>query len=295
MPTVLVTGGCGFLGSHIVDELLLNNYVVRVLDKNIVEYTSSSDLEYIKFDLFENNIPKKLVSDCDIIIHLAAFSDLNAALDAPLDTVNHNVVATIKLLKLAAEIKINRFLFASTVYVYSQGGGFYKASKQACEVYIEEFHKRYGLDYTILRYGSLYGLRSDESNGIYRLINSALDENKIVYNGDENEKREYINVQDAARLTVETIDSKFINGNYVITGQQSITNADLITMFSEILNKELSVEYNKIEEDITGSHYKITPYTYLPKPGKKITPRVSVDMGQGLIQLIEEIQNGDKE
>ena len=294
MSTVLVTGGCGFLGSHIVDELLINNYDVCVLDKNIIEHTTSSNVEYIKFDLFENDIPKKIVSNCEIIIHLAAFSDLNAALDAPLDTVYNNVVVTAKLLQLAVELKINHFLFASTVYVYSQGGGFYKASKQACEVYIEEFHKRYGLDYTILRYGSLYGLRSDKSNGIYRLIKSALYDNKIIYNGTHNEKREYINVQDAARLTIETIDSKYKNENYVITGQQSITNADLITMFSEILNKELLVEYKKIEEDITGSHYKITPYTYLPKPGKKITPRMSIDMGQGLIQLIEEIQNGDK-
>ena len=91
------------------------------------------------------------------------------------------------------------------------------------------------------------------------------------------------------------VSTKYKNENYVITGQQAISNADLITMFSEILSKELLVEYNNLESDRIGSHYRITPYTYLPKPGKKITPRVSIDMGQGIIQLIEDIQNGDKE
>jgi UDP-glucose 4-epimerase len=294
MSNVLVTGGCGFLGSHIVDELLKKDYDVCVIDKKILKHSNSNKVEYIKFDLFKDDIPNEIVDQCDIIIHLAAFSDLNAALDAPIETVLNNVVATVKLLNLAVESKIDHFLFASTVYVYSQGGGFYKASKQACEVYIEEFQKRYGLDYTILRYGSLYGLRSDKNNGIHRLVKSALNDNKIVYDGTPDEKREYINVQDAARLTIETISSKYKNENYVITGQQRITNSDLITMFSEILNKELVVEYNN-KSDISGSHYRITPYTYLPKPGKKITPRVSIDMGQGIIQLIEEIQNRGKQ
>ena len=140
MSTVLVTGGCGFLGSHIVDELVKNNYNVCVIDKKIIEHSKAKNINYIKLDLFENDIPNKLFDDCDIIVHLAAFSDLNSALDSPMETVYNNVVLTTKLLEKAVESNIEHFLFASTVYVYSQGGGFYKASKQACEVYIEEFH-----------------------------------------------------------------------------------------------------------------------------------------------------------
>ena len=290
MKKVLVTGGCGFLGSHIVDELVKKDYEIKVIDSSLKHLNKSKKVEYFKINLFKDDVPIEILKNCDSIIHLAAFSDLNAARDSPLETVMNNVVATIRLLINAVESKVNRFIFASTVYVYNKGGGFYKASKQACEVYLEEFNKKYNIDYTILRYGSLYGLRSDDKNGINRLVTAALNQNEINYNGTPDEKREYINVQDAARLTIETMKSKYKNGNYVITGQQSISNAELFTMFSEILDKELKIKYNENNITNISAHYKMTPYNYLPKPGKKIIPRISIDMGQGLIQLIEEIK-----
>src|SRR5690625_6572915 len=83
-------------------------------------------------------------------------------------------MGTVQLLNSAVRNNIERLVFASTVYVYSREGGFYRCSKQACENYIEEFRCMYGLNYTILRYGSLYGPRADESNGIYRLLKEAL-------------------------------------------------------------------------------------------------------------------------
>ena len=76
---------------------------------------------------------------------------------------------------LLRQTDFNRYIYASTVYVYSRDGGFYRCSKQAAEHYVEEYQRSYGLDYTILRYGSLYGPRSDHRNGLYRIVKNALE------------------------------------------------------------------------------------------------------------------------
>ena len=123
------------------------------------------------------------------------------------------------------------------------------------------------------------------------ILDEALTSSKITHYGRPEERREYINVVDAANLTVKMLDENYKNDNYILTGNQSITKADLYSMISEILDKSIDVKYKKPVPTKDSSHYTITPYTYLPKPGKKITPELSIDLGQGLIQLIEEIKN----
>jgi hypothetical protein len=85
------------------------------------------------------------------------------------------------------------------IYVYSRDGGFYQCSKQSAEHYVEEYQRRYGLDYTILRYGSLYGPRSDHRNGLWRIVKSALDAGGVSYQGSSEEIRDYIHVEDAGQ------------------------------------------------------------------------------------------------
>jgi UDP-glucose 4-epimerase len=87
-----------------------------------------------------------------------------------------------------------RFVFASTVYVYSESGSFYRASKQAAERFVEAYYERYGLPFSVLRYGSLYGRRADQRNGIYRLLKQALEQRTIAYEGSAEAMREYIHV-----------------------------------------------------------------------------------------------------
>ncbi|MFT6053304.1 MAG: UDP-glucose 4-epimerase, partial [Roseivirga sp.] len=136
----------------------------------------------------------------DVIYHLAALADLNAAKSKPMETVAINIQGTVNLLEAARVNGIKRFVFGSTVYVYSREGGFYRCSKQACENYVEEFQKRYGLDYTILRYGSLYGPRTDMANGLYRLLKTYMEQDKMEHSGSSTDQRDYIHVYDAARL-----------------------------------------------------------------------------------------------
>ena len=155
-------------------------------------------------------------------------------------------------------------------------------------LFYQEYQKIFGLDYTILRYGSLYGPRADHNNGLYRIIKSALENGKVSYEGDIDAMREYIHVEDAARVSVDVIKDDFINQSIVLTGQEPMRVEDMLKMLAEILGiSQDSIEF--IKGDHTG-HYIRTPYAYQPKLGKKYIPPIHVDLGQGLLQMINELQ-----
>src|SRR5262249_32982471 len=160
------------------------------------------------------------------------------------------------LLEAARVNQAERFVFASTVYVYSDAGSFYRVSKQACENYIEAYRERYGLNYSILRYGSLYGPRADERNAIYGFVKAALEKGKIHYGGRPEAVREYIHVADAARLSVEILQSQYANRHLILTGHERMTVHDLLKMIAEMLPNKVAVEFSETPED--DSHYVMT-------------------------------------
>jgi UDP-glucose 4-epimerase len=194
----------------------------------------------------------------------------------------------VQLLEACRRHKVGRFVYASTVYVYSREGGFYRCSKQSAEHYVEEYQRVYGQDYTILRYGSLYGPRSDDSNGLFRIVRSALETGSVCYEGSPEAMREYIHVEDAARASVAALGDDFRNQSVVLTGHEPMRVLDLLKMLAEILDMPDAVKF--VEGDYTG-HYVRTPYAYQPKLGRKYVPPLHVDLGQGLLQLIDEVRS----
>lgn len=292
IKNILVTGGAGFLGSHIADELSDRGYNVTIADLKESPWLKSEQ-NMILGDLNDPVFVKKIVKNQDAIFHLAALADLNAAKTKPLETVEINISGTVRLLYEAKEAGVKRFMFASTVYVYSREGGFYRCSKQACENYIEEFNRIYNLDYTILRYGSLYGPRADDSNGVYRLLKNAMSSGKVRHNGGPQDKREYIHVKDAAKLSADALKHTYKSSHLVLTGNDTLKIRDLFYMISEILGKEIEQEFS--EDRVRDGHYRVTPYAYTPKIGKKLTTNEYVDMGQGLLQVIENIDKQQNE
>ena len=135
-------------------------------------------------------------------------------------------------------------LFASTVYVQSREGGFYKCSKQAAENYIDEYAKQFGLKYTILRYGSLYGPRADHRNSLHRIIKEALDTGVVRYQGAPSSLREYIHVFDAAEASVAALENEF-RIDVTLTGQEPMRVLDLMEMIAEIMGNGTSVEFTE--------------------------------------------------
>ncbi len=221
------------------------------------------------------------------VYNFAALADLNEALNRPLDTIAINVMGNGNVLEACRRNEVSRFLYASTVYVYSREGGFYRCSKQAAEHYVEQYRQAYGLDFTILRYGSLYGPRSNSSNGLYRVVESALRTGRISYTGSPEALREYIHVEDAARASVTAMGDAFRNESVILTGQEPMRVSDVLATLAEILGLTSGIEFVAGEQ---LGHYVRTPYAYQPKLGRKFIPPLHVDLGQGLLQLIDEVR-----
>lgn len=288
MARVCVIGGSGFLGSHVADALCAAGHCVSIYDRRPSSWLRP-DQEMVVGDLLDAEKLSAAIAGCEYVYNFAALADLNEALGKPLDTIRINVLGNANVLEACRLNGVRRFMYASTVYVYSREGSFYRCSKQSAEHYVEEYQAAYGLDYTVLRYGSLYGPRSDEQNGLWRIVNEALTTGRIRYAGSAEAMREYIHVEDAARASVAALGDEFRNQHVVLTGQEPMRVMDLLKMLAEILGMPQAVEF---EETEYAGHYVRTPYAYQPKLGRKYVPPMHVDLGQGLLQLIGEVQNG---
>lgn len=283
---VAVFGGSGFLGSHVCDHLSDAGHKVRIFDQVESPWLRAGQ-EMIVGDLLDSALVDRAVAGCDIVYNFAALADLNEALDKPIETVRINVLGNAQVLDACRRYGVKRFIYASTVYVYSREGGFYRCSKQAAEHYVEEYQRVYNLDYTILRYGSLYGPRAEQNNALVRLVRSALETGVLRYEGSPDTLREYIHVEDAARASVTALSDDFRNQSVVLTGHEPMRVLDLLHMLAEMLGLNDAVEFAGGEQP---GHYVRTPYSYQPKLGRKYTPALHVDLGQGLLQLIDEVR-----
>ena len=285
---VVVVGGSGFIGSHVADCLSDNGYQVTIFDQ-IHSTWLREDQDMVVGDILDSEALGRTIKGAKFVYNFAALADLNQALDKPVITVKINILGNINVLEACRIHNVERFIYASTVYVHSREGSFYRCSKQSSEYYVEEYQKVYGLDYTILRYGSLYGPRADDTNGMYRIVNSALRTGKVKYNGNLESMREYIHVEDAARASISILDESFKNESIILTGQEPMRVGDLLKIIAEILNfTDDSVEF--LEGEYSG-HYVRTPYAYQPKLGRKYIPSTHVDLGQGLLQVITDLDN----
>jgi len=286
MNKALVIGGSGFMGSHIADRLSEQGYQVSIFDLEPSPWLRS-DQTMIVGNLLDRACLNKSMQGVDVIYHLAGIADIGDASANPYLTVESNVMGTAAVLEAAVANDVKRFVYASTVYVYSPFGSFYRASKQAAETIIEAYAERYNLKYTLLRYGSLYGPRSQEWNGLRRWVSQAVLTGKIDYRGIGKERREYIHVEDAAKLSTKILDEKYENMAVTITGTQVLISNELLSMIEEICGKKLEISYT--EEYDSNYHYLTTPYRYTPKAAKKLIPEEFVDIGQGILDLVEEI------
>lgn len=283
---IVVCGGSGFLGSHVADTLSGAGYQVVVFDTQHSPYLQDGQ-QMVTGDITDRDQALDVAKGAKALYNFAAVADIDEAHDNPLKTAEVNVLGAVTLLEAARLAGVERYVFASSVYVFSESGSFYRASKQAAERFVETYHSRYGLDYTILRYGSLYGPRADLHNGVFRMLQQAITNKCITYGGNGDAVREYIHVTDAARLSVQILDQKYANRHLVLTGTERMRVRDVMQMIAEILPAETKLEFasgNPI------SHYTMTPYAYRPNIGHKLVGTDFVDLGQGLLECIAELQ-----
>ena len=284
---VMVIGGLGFMGRQIANVLSDLNYSVTIVDSAKNKSVRKDQVLKI-IDIKDKIALTNAMKGINTVLHFAGIADIGESKKNPELTIENNILGTVSAIESAINQKVKNFIFASTMYVYSDLGSFYRASKQACEIILKAYASEKKFNYTILRYGSLYGPDAQEWNGLYKYVSEIINKGKISYHGTGNERREYIHVSDAARLTADILEKKIQANAVNITGSQVFNSKELLQMIFEIAGKKYKVNFSKKENK--NDHYALTPYKYVPDEAYKLTPDRYIDLGQGILDIIEDVK-----
>jgi UDP-glucose 4-epimerase len=289
----LVTGGSGFLGHYLVKELVKSNIETVVFDKLINKDIFNpgeikGKIEFFEGDVLDYEAVYDAMKGCNLVFHTAAIADLDAARKTPVKTMSVNVIGTTNCLESAKMRKVDRFLFASTVYTAGNWGSFYRVSKQTGESLCKTYHNEYGLNYTTLRYGSLYGRDANHWNFIYGVCKALLTTGEFTYISSKESVREYIHIFDAARETVRIAqDPEFSNKAVLITGHQRMRIEEFFNMIKEIMGKDIKIHYTPADKH---RHYVVTPYSFEADIPVRVNLSTYVDISEGILDCLREIQ-----
>ena len=288
---VVVFGGNGFIGSYVVEELLSKGFDVISADLNPSRYVDEK--YFSKCDILDADTVKMLVKDASVVYNFAGFANLDDAIANPVKALELNVMGNLNILEACKTHHVKRFVYASSAYAMSDKGSFYGISKLTSEKLTEEYYKKFGVEFTIVRYGSVYGERDYHNNYIYNLLKNSVLTGEINHSGDGEEIREYIHAADVAKLAVDIIASdEFINEHIILTGVERMQRKELFDMVNEILGNTLSIHLN---DDGYHNHYKTTPYSFHPTRSKKLVANPYIDMGQGLLECLKDIEENNSE
>lgn len=284
---ILVVGGSGFIGGETAIELINRGYEVTIVDVNYPDF-DFGDAKFINSRLEDFSSYADELLSANVVYHFASVADIKFSRENPRLTIEQNVLHLTEFLERLRHSKVSRFLYASTQYVHGDLGSFYGASKRCAEIIIRAYAAEFNIDYTLLRYGSLYGPRAQSWNGLYKYVHEIVTTGKISYEGSGGETREYIHVRDAARLSVDILEKEYRNRALTLTGQQLIKSSELLNLIFEIMNKPANIKFDS--KHCNQSHYATTPHRYTLEPAIKIVPEYFTDFSQGIMELITEIR-----
>lgn len=277
---ILIIGGNGFIGSHLAEILCKNNKVI-IFDKKIFR-KKINNISYVKGDIINLNQLKKNMHQVDIVFNFAALADIDLAANMPLQTAKINILGALNVFKACLEKKVKKVIHASTIYVDSNEGNFYAISKRCAEDYLLQFNKNYKLNYTILRFGSLYGESADKNNGIERIINTLIKRKKLIYRGTSKASRKYIYVKDAVKACKKVINKKYDNQCLTITGKKLLKIRNIMLH----LKKKYNIKNIHFLNEKNTSHYNIKPSPYKKILSKNFTMRKETPFLKKVVELI---------
>ena len=157
-----------------------------------------------------------------------------------------NVLGNINVLDESVKSGVELFVYASSAYAMNDKGSFYGISKLTSEKIVEEYYKQHNLNYSILRYGSIYAAVDFDNNYLFQLVKSAIDTGGIMHKGDGEELREYVHVKDVAELSVRVLENKELwNTSLMLTGNERMKRKELFQMIQEIIGN------SKLEDPVS--------------------------------------------
>jgi UDP-glucuronate 4-epimerase len=272
MKTVLVTGGAGFIGSHLIEHLLSDKYDYQVISVDNFDDSYDPDLKRENIKLFNDN--EKFISyDVDIrdweklkdifekhkpnyVVHLAAKADARKSLDDPREYISVNVEGTINVFELAKQFKVENVVFASSSSVYGNDEKLplkessvvakpispYGATKRSGELLAHTYYHNYDMNITCLRYFNAYGERMRPGLVLYKWIDTILDNGVIEMSGEGKRERDYTYIADIISGTIKAMEHP--QGYQIINlgNSSSISLRDLLGLVEETLDKKANVK-----------------------------------------------------
>jgi UDP-glucose 4-epimerase len=307
--SVLVTGGAGFIGSHLVDRLVAEGYPVRVVDNlstgslaNIRAHIDAGKVNFIKGDICNASFVDQAVKDVDTVFHLAAQTSVPLSMENPQLTYETNVAGTLNLLASSARQKVDRFLYVSSCAVYGEPRYLpidekhpicpispYAESKLAGEHYCLGFHERQLLCSVVLRFFNVYGPRQDvnDYSGVTtRFIERGRKKLPLIVYGDGSQTRDFVNVYDVVDAVMASMEKREAEGEVFNIGSGKPTSInELAKTILELSSTDKAISYEAPRAgDIKNS------YADISKAERLIGYHPNISLMDGLRFLLAEKQ-----
>ena len=248
---VLVTGGSGFIGSHVVDKLRARGHEPVIYDLRPSPWHTdpAHPVDTVLGSITDREALERALHSCDAVAHLAAVADVNDVHAEPEDAERVNARGTVAVLEAARRAGVKRILYASTIWVYSDcepeevdedtllppPSHLYTSTKLAGELYCKAYQELYGIDYTILRFGIPYGPRAREAAVIPAFVNKALAGDPLTLAGDGSQSRKFVYVEDLADGVALGLNEVAVNRVYNLASDETVTIKQIAETIKELM------------------------------------------------------------
>ena len=271
---ILVTGGAGFIGSHLVRHLLAKGENVTALDNLSTGLAENlpPEAKLVEMDILDADLPKVVAAGAfDAIVHLAAQTMVDTSIKNPLLDTRENLLGTVQVLEAARAANVKRVIFASTAAVYGDVKeddlpvreaqptlplSFYGLSKLSVEKYLEMYENLYGMEYVVLRFANVYGERQGDGGegGVISIFAKAVAEGRdITIYGDGEQTRDFVYAGDIAEGIWAALRTEEVNAAYNLSTQTETSLRELVSLLAEIRGREIVPKYGAERE---GDIYK---------------------------------------
>ena len=267
MNKVLVTGGAGFIGSHVVDKLIDRGAEPRIFDVVPSSYHPPEEVETVTGDITSPADVAAALAGCDTVVHLAAIADVNHVAADPVWAETVNSRGTFNVVEAARAAGLARVVYGSTIWVYNgqtgladedtgvqQPGHLYTATKLAGEMYCRAYAEQYGLESTILRFGIPFGPRARAAAVVPAFVKKALSGEPLTIAGDGSQARRFVYVEDladgVARAAMAPVAA---NRVYNLVGSESVTIREIATIVRDLIGDVDILHVEKRAGDFSGT------------------------------------------